>query len=110
MPARRRRRFGSYRRMISVMTSVERVTVSLPAQVRQAAQQIAESTGTSFSAVVTSALESWMRGRLADAWLADYQAEHGAFTEEELERLATEAGVPYLPPAGRPRADQAEPA
>ncbi len=81
------------------MTSVDRVTVSLPAQVRQAAQQIAEATGQSFSAVVSSALEAWMRGRLADVWLAQHQRQHGVFTEGELRALAEEAGVPYLPPS-----------
>jgi predicted transcriptional regulator len=80
------------------MASVEKVTVSLPAQVRQAAQQLAEATGQSFSAVVSSALESWMRGRLTDVWLSEHQAENGAFTEAELQALATDAGVPYLPP------------
>ncbi|MFZ0161442.1 MAG: hypothetical protein WAL50_20620 [Kineosporiaceae bacterium] len=81
------------------MTSIDRVTVSLPAQVRQAAQQVAEATGQSFSAVVSSALEAWVRGRLTDVWLSHYQAEHGAFTEAELIALAEEAGVPYLPPS-----------
>jgi len=69
------------------------------AQVRQAAQQVAEATGQSFSAVVSSALEAWVRGRLTDVWLSHYQAEHGAFTEAELIALAEEAGVPYLPPS-----------
>lgn len=41
---------------------------------------------------------SWMRGRLVDTWLAEYQAEHGAFSEDELRALAEESGVPYLPP------------
>lgn len=80
------------------MASVDRVTVSLPAQVRQAAQQLAEATGQSFSSVVSSALEAWLRGRLTDAWLAEHQAEHGVFTEAELRTLAEDAGVPYLPP------------
>lgn len=84
---------------------VERVTVSLPSEVRQAAAAIAEQRGESFSAVVASALSEWMRGQLVDLWLAEYQAEHGAFDEGELRDLAHEAGVPYLPP-GRP----AEPA
>ena len=78
--------------------SVDRVTVSLPVEVREAAQRVAQGEGLSFSAVVTSALESWVRGRLTDAWLTEYQANHGAFGEDELQRLAAEAGVPYLPP------------
>ncbi|WOQ16948.1 hypothetical protein [Raineyella sp. W15-4] len=53
----------------------------------------------SFSSVVSDALASWLRGRLIDAWLAEYQAEHGEFSEDELRALAAEAGVPYVPPA-----------
>lgn len=78
--------------------SAERVTVSLPDDVRRAAQAIAEDRGVSFSAVVAEALTGWMRGRLVDAWLAEHQATHGAFSEEELRALAADAGVPYLGP------------
>ena len=84
--------------MISGM-SADRVTVSLPPEVRQAAQRVAEDAGVPFSAVVADALETWLRGRLVDVWLAEHEAEFGAFDEGELERIATEAGVPYLPPA-----------
>lgn len=78
--------------------SNERVTISLPEEVRQAAQRVAEERGTSFSAVVNDALASWLRGRLIDAWLTEYQAEHGAFDEDELRALAVDAGVPYVGP------------
>jgi predicted transcriptional regulator len=83
--------------MLPSMTN-ERVTVSLPDDVRRAAQHIAEQRGTSFSAVVTEALTGWMRGRLVDAWLAEHQARHGQFEESELRALAAEAGVPYVGP------------
>ena len=76
----------------------ERVTVSLPEDVRQASQRIADELGLSFSAVVSQALAGWLRARLVDAWLAEHQAEHGAFGEGELRALAAEAGVPYLVP------------
>ena len=78
--------------------SNERVTVSLPEDVRKAAQAIAEQRGVSFSAVVTEAITGWMRGRLVDAWLAEHQAAYGAFSEEELRALAADAGVPYIGP------------
>ena len=61
--------------------STERVTVSLPDDLRRGAQRIAEERGTSFSAVVAEALIGWMRGRLADAWLAEHRATHGEFDE-----------------------------
>jgi hypothetical protein len=66
--------------MIRGMSS-DRVPVSLPAEVRQAAQRVAQ------------------RGRLVDTWLAEHEAEHGPFDETELQELAAEVGVAYLPPA-----------
>ncbi len=80
------------------MSTTERVTVSLPTEVRRAAQRVAQATGVPFSAVVQDALATWLRTRLVDAWLAEHQAAHGAFSEDELRALAAEAGVPYLPP------------
>lgn len=77
--------------------STERVTVSLPGQIRQSAQRIADDLGMSFSSVVSDALAGWLRARLIDAWLAEHQENYGAFDEDELRALATEAGVPYLP-------------
>ncbi len=82
----------------------ERVTVSLPEDVRRSAQRIADDLGLSFSAVVADALTAWLRGRLVDAWLAEHQAEHGAFDEDELRALAAQAGVSYIPPG---RGDEA---
>jgi predicted transcriptional regulator len=78
--------------------SNERVTVSLPDDVRRAAQRIAEERGTSFSAVVAEALTGWMRGRLVDTWLAEHQGRHGEFDEDELRALAADSGVPYVGP------------
>ncbi|MGH8905892.1 MAG: hypothetical protein ACRD0K_05130 [Egibacteraceae bacterium] len=75
----------------------ERVTVSLPEDVRHTTQRIADELGLSFSAVVAQALGGWLRGRLVDAWLAEHEAAHGAFSEDELRALAAEAGVPHLP-------------
>lgn len=81
--------------------STERVTVSLPEELRRAAAGIAEERGVPFSAVVAEALSGWMRGRLVDAWLTEHQSGHGAFDEAELRDLAAEAGVAYLPPGRR---------
>lgn len=84
--------------------TVERVTISLPAELRRAAQEAADRAGTPFSTVVATALAAWVRGQLVDAWLTEHQAAHGAFDEDELRDLAREAGVPYVP------ARRAEPA
>ena len=81
--------------------SADRVTVSLPAEVRQAAQRVAQESGVPFSSVVAEALSAWLRGRLVDAWLAEHEAEFGPFEEAELQELAAEAGVTYLPAVGK---------
>lgn len=73
-----------------------RVTITLPAELRQTAQQAADTAGIPFSAVVSDALAAWLRGQLVDKWLAEHQAAHGAFDEDELRALAQEAGVPYV--------------
>ena len=78
--------------------TMARVTVTLPADLRQAVQQAAEGADVSFSSIVSDALDAWMRGRLVDEWLAEHQESHGAFEEDELRALAQEAGVPYTPP------------
>jgi hypothetical protein len=80
------------------MSAIERVTVSLPSQVRQQAQRLAETEEMTFSAVVTSALEDWMRGRLLDKWLEEFEEEFGLITEDELKEFARKSGMRYLPP------------
>ena len=79
-----------------------RVTITLPSDLEEAARQAAERAGVPFSTVVAEALAAWVRGRLVDAWLAEHQATHGAFSEDELRTLAESSGVPYVP-AGRAR-------
>jgi hypothetical protein len=79
-----------------------RVTITLPAELESAARDVAEHAGVPFSTVVSEALAAWVPGRLVDVWLAEHQARHGAFDEDELRALAESAGVPYIP-AGRGR-------
>lgn len=81
--------------------TTERVTVSLPSEIKQAAQRVARAAGVPFSAVVNEAVASWLRTRLVHSWLSEYQEEQGVFDEEDLRKLAAESGVPYLPPGGR---------
>ena len=81
--------------------TTERVTISLPSEVRQAAQRIAESSGVPFSSVVNEAISAWLRTRLVDVWLTDFQRNHGVFDEAELRELALEVGVPYQTPSNR---------
>lgn len=94
---RQRSSTGAYATTLSSMRA-ERVTVSLPSEMRQSAQRVAEGLGLSLSAVVANALAGWLRARLVDTWLAEHQASHGAFDEDELRALAAQARVPYLAP------------
>lgn len=79
-----------------------RVTITLPSDLREAAQRAAEVAGAPFSTVVSDALAAWVRSQLVDAWLAEHQQAYGVSYEDELRALAEETGVPYTPP-GRPR-------
>lgn len=78
--------------------AASRVTITLPEELRHAIASAADRASKRFSAVVPDALATWTRGQLVDAWLAEYQTENGEFSEDELKTLATEAGVPYIPP------------
>ena len=77
----------------------ERITISLPAEIRSQAQNVAKATGVALSAVVSEAITAWLRTRLVDAWLTEFQSAHGQFDEDELKALAAESGVPYIPRA-----------
>lgn len=83
--------------------TIERVTVSLPAELRQAAQRAADANGSAFSSVVADALRSWVRGQRIDELLADYEREHGVFTEDELRAMAFEMGLPHVAPQRKTR-------
>jgi predicted transcriptional regulator len=78
--------------------TIERVSVSLPSDVRQAAQKLADATGVPFSTIVSESLSIRLRGIALDEWLADVEASHGGFTEEELRETAQKFGVPYVLP------------
>jgi len=74
--------------------STARITVTLPLeQVRQ----IRQSTD-NLSGFVADAVANHLRWQLVRQDLEDYQAEHGAFTDEEV-RTAEEDMTPYLPSA-----------
>lgn len=71
----------------------------MPQELRRFIAHEADQVGLSFSAVVTSALAAWARGRLIDTWLSEHQTAHGTVSENELKALANDARVPHLPPA-----------
>ena len=83
------------------MSIAERVTISIPADLRASAARLADREGRSFSAFVSSAVEDHIRGLLLDEWLAEQAEADGGWDEEDLKALAERTGIPYLPP-GRP--------
>jgi len=72
--------------------SMTRITVTLP---EEQVQQIRQGTD-NISGFVAEAVANRLRWQLIREDLEHYQAEHGAFTDEEL-RTAREDLTPYFP-------------
>ena len=64
--------------------AVKKVTVTLPEELVEALGSAAREDGVPLSRLVASAVESELRRRVGRRLVADWQAEHGAFTIEEL--------------------------
>jgi len=72
--------------------STSRVTVTLP---KEQVEHIRQSTD-NVSGFIAEAVADRLRGQAIDAYLDAYQAEHGAFTEQELHD-AEASLVPWTP-------------
>jgi hypothetical protein len=66
------------------MGNVVKRSLSFPEDVFEAVQEEARHEGVPVSTVVTEAARSWLAIRRGLRTVAEYEAEHGAFTEEEL--------------------------
>jgi len=64
--------------------SAKKITVTLPEELVQALSEAAREDGVPLSRLVAGAAESELRRRIGRHLVADWQAEHGAFTLEEL--------------------------
>ncbi len=62
----------------------KKVTVTLPEELVEALGAAAREDGVPLSRLVASAAESELRRRVGRRLVADWQAEHGAFTVEEI--------------------------
>lgn len=67
-----------------VCMAVKKVTVTLPEELFEALGAAARADGVPLSRLVASAAESELRRRAGRRVVADWQAEHGRFTVEEL--------------------------
>jgi hypothetical protein len=61
-----------------------KVTITLPQELVEALGAAAREDGIPLSRLVASAAEGELRRRIGRRLVADWQAEHGAFTAEEL--------------------------
>jgi post-segregation antitoxin (ccd killing protein) len=64
--------------------ATKKVTVTLPEELIEALGAAAREEGIPLSRLVASAAESELRRRVGRRLVTDWQAEHGAFTAEEL--------------------------
>ena len=64
--------------------AVKKVTETLPEELFEALGSAAREDGVPLSRLVASAAESELRRRVGRRLVADWQAEHGTFTVEEL--------------------------
>ena len=66
------------------MSNVVKRSMSFPVDVFEAVEEEARRDGVPVSAVMTEAARSWLTVRRGLRAVADYEAEHGAFTAAEL--------------------------
>jgi hypothetical protein len=66
------------------MTTMDRITVSVPPEVGQAVREAARREHLSVSSYVTSVLEEKLRNVLLGLALDEWEAEDGPFTDAEL--------------------------
>jgi post-segregation antitoxin (ccd killing protein) len=64
--------------------AAKKVTVTLPEELVEALGAVAREEGIPLSRLVASAAEGELRRRVGRRLVADWQAEHGAFSMEEL--------------------------
>jgi predicted transcriptional regulator len=67
--------------------AVEKLSVSVEPELARRMRAAAEATGQSVSAFVAQAVEDRLKLEAGRRLLAEWEAEHGAITEEELERV-----------------------
>jgi len=70
--------------------TVEKLSISLDSRLAREVRDEAQSSGRSVSAVIAAALERQSKLANARKAIAAYEAEYGAFTEEELAEVRAE--------------------
>lgn len=81
--------------------ATKKVTVTLPEELVTALGEAAREDGVPLSRLVASAAENELRRRVGCRLIADWQAEHGAFTVEELAATRAEMAAADAEALGR---------
>jgi hypothetical protein len=76
--------------------AMRKVTVTLPEDLVEALGEAAREEGVPLSRLVAGAAERELRRRVGRRLVADWQAEHGAFTAEELAAARAEMSAADL--------------
>lgn len=71
----------------------QRITISIDEDLATAVRELAAHDGTTVSALVADALQREVRSRGLLAVIADWEAEHGAFTDEEMDQARRDLGL-----------------
>ena len=87
------------------MATVDRFSITMAPELGEAVRAAAERGDVSVSAWLSSAASDRLRNDLLGTALDDWELEHGAFTEDELDRAATALGVDR---GGRRQVDQGD--
>jgi hypothetical protein len=77
-----------------VCMPVDRISLALDPEVGKAVRRAAEREGKTISAWMSEVVQARLRNDLLGDYLDDWEAEHGAFTDEELAVAAKELGLP----------------
>jgi hypothetical protein len=80
---------------------VDKLSISFDAALGDAVRAAAQRRGDGLSRWLAEAAAAKLRAEALAQFLDEWEAEHGAFTAEELERAAADLGLPWEQP-GRP--------
>ena len=72
----------------------DKLNVSFPLDLGDAVRAAAERAGEGLSGWLADAAAAKLRAEALDEYLDDYEAEHGAFTTDELTRASADLGLP----------------
>ena len=81
------------------MANVDRFSVTMPPELGEAIRKAAARGNVSVSAWLTEAAARQLRNELLGAAIEAYEAEHGAFTDAELNEAAAALGMLRQPDA-----------